>query len=1112
MSIPGYSLVAAICKADKQFRHPAARVLAGLAVFFLLSALSPVCGHASEVSPETTAPEPPALRFTHLGLADGLSHADVRRIVRDSQGFMWFGTWLDGLNRYDGYTFKVYRHDSRDNRSLGFDNMNVLFEDRERNLWVGTHGGGLDRYDRGTDSFIHYRHRPGDTNSLPDDNIIALYEDETGTLWVGTAGGLSRFDRTMGTFFTYRVDPNDPTSLNDSNIHAICLDRRTGLLWVGTANRGVIVLDRSTGQFTQLPNIPNAPGSLSDNDVNHIYQDKRGNLWVCTHHGLNRWNPETKNFVRYRFNPDQPGSLGNDFVTAAYEDRAGRFWVATADGLDLLDRASGFFFHYRHDPNDPSSLSGNYINIGGLYEDDAGALWVATHDAGVSRLAGEPAKFATYRNDPHDTNSLSQDTVTALYGDQAGNLWIGTTDGLNRFDGRNFVHYFSDPKNTNTLSPGPVWAITESLDHQLWVGVNGGGVCRFDGTNFVRYRHDPANPRSLGGDFMYGLQPDRRGGLWISVHSGGLDYFDGRDFTHFRPDKNDTNSLPELYVGTLFVDESNCVWMGSAAMGLLQFDLATRKATAYLLDPERPHSKVGNWVRDINSDGTNIWVASYSGLFCFDLATRKFIHHYTEQDGMASSSVLSVQVDANGNVWATTMAGLSKLDVQSQTFRNYNVGDGLQSAQFCERSRTRLPDGRLCFGGVNGFNAFDPDKLPDDPILPPVVLTDFQLFNKPVAIGKDLPLKKAIHVADQITLRYDQEVFRLRFAALNFTVPQKNRYAYKLEGFDQEWRYTDASDRSATYTKLPPGNYTFRVKASNNDGVWNEQGASIKITIIPPWWMTWWFRSAALAALLLLAFAGYWWRIRSMHKRSQKLERQVAERTAQLEAANKELESFSYSVSHDLRAPLRSIDGFSRALLEDYSDKLDADGKENLQTVRSASQRMGQLIDDILRLSQINRSEMHWTEVNLSRLTTQMAGELKQSEPGRTVEFVIAPNCMACGDAGLLGIVLENGLGNAWKYTSKKSSAKIEFGLTESAQGPAYFIRDNGCGFDMKYAHKLFGAFQRLHSTNQFPGTGIGLASVQRVIHRHGGQVWIEGILDQGTTLYFTLPKHPLTS
>ncbi|HLP75940.1 MAG TPA: ATP-binding protein, partial [Candidatus Paceibacterota bacterium] len=598
-----------------------------------------------------------------------------------------------------------------------------------------------------------------------------------------------------------------------------------------------------------------------------------------------------------------------------------------------------------------------------------------------------------------------------------------------------------------------------------------------------------------------------------SVHSGGLDHFDGREFTHIRPDGKDPDSLPELYVGSLVLDQNDSVWMGSATMGLLQWNPVSRKATAHLLDPDKPRSKVGNWVRDINSDGRNIWVASYSGLFRFDLTEKKFTRCYTEKDGMASSSVLSVQPDLHGNIWVSTMAGLSKLDVQNQAIRNYDVGNGLQSANFCERSRTRLPDGWIAFGGVNGFNLFDPDRLSVNSNAPPVVLTEFQLFNKPVAIGGRSPLKKAIHVTDQITLRHEQEVFRLSFAGMDFTAPQKNRYAYRLEGFDGEWRYTTANDRSATYTKLNPGRYVFRVKAANNDGVWNEEGASLVITILPRWWQTWWFRVTAVTALLALAYATFAIRIESIKRRNRRLESEVAERTADLneksralQTANKELEAFSYSVSHDLRAPLRSIDGFSRILMEDYAEKLDAEGKENLRTIRAATQRMGDLIDDMLRLSMINRTDMKWAPVNLSAIVGEIARDLRKAEPHRRVEFVIAPDCIAKGDSSLLRIALQNMLSNAWKYTGKKPEAKIEFGFADNAGERVLFVRDNGCGFDMKQAGKLFNAFQRLHDSTEFPGTGIGLASVQRVIQRHGGRVWIDAEVDRGAVVYFSLP------
>jgi len=1048
----------------------------------------------------------PNLRFTRLGLSDGLSHADVRSITRDSQGFMWFGTWLDGANRYDGRTFKFYRHEPKDDHSLGFDNVNVVYEDKQHTLWVGTFGGGLDRYDRERDRFTHYRHHANDTNSLPDDTIRQIYEDDAGNLWIAGNAGICRFDRAAGTFFTYHSEPGVAYG------RSLCRDRKTGLLWFGSRT-GVYVLDPVTGKSIHYHNQPDAPASLSDDAITQIYQDRPGNIWIGTDHGLNRWDPATKSFVRYHFDPNNVNSIGDDFVTALLEDRAGRFWVGTANGLDLFDRSRQTFSHYRNNPDDPGSLCGNYINIGAIYEDDTGAIWIGTQGAGVSRLDSTASKFITYQNNPQDPNSLDQNTVTALYGDHTGKLWVGTADGLNSFDGQRFVRYFNDPKNTNSLSRGPVWAITESADHQLWIGVNGGGVCRFDGTNFIHFVHDPNNPDSLAGDYMYGLAVDHQGGLWVSVHSNGLDYFDGRRFHHFQPKANDPDSLPDRYVGTLYVDDNDCVWMGSATMGLIQFDRSTGKATAYLLDPETPHSKVGNWVRDINSDGRTIWVAAYSGLFSFDLATKKFTHCYTERDGMASSSVLAVQPDLRSNLWVTTRAGLSKLDLKTGVFRNYDVADGLQSAQFCERSRGRLPDGRIGFGGVNGFNLFSPDNMPENATPPPVVLTDFQLFNRTVPVGEDSPLKKAINVADEISLRYDQDVFRLRFAALNYSASQKNRYAYKLEGFDQDWRYTDANERSATYTKLPPGQYVFRVKASNNDGVWNERGVALPITIIPPWWLTWWFRTGLIVALCAMVLGGHYWRTYRMRKHTGQLELLVARRTAEwekankeLQVANKELESFSYSVSHDLRAPLRAVDGFSRILLEDYAKILDNEGKELLGRVRAGSQRMSDLIDGLLQLSRLSRSAMRFEPVDLSALAATVIDELKSGAPQRQVECVIAPNLVANADAPLMRAVLENLLGNAWKFTAKQPAARIEFGAVMEQGMQTFFVRDNGAGFDMAYASKLFGVFQRLHHQSDFPGTGIGLSTVQRIIHRHGGQIRAESAIGKGATFYFTIP------
>ncbi|HEX9048147.1 MAG TPA: GAF domain-containing protein [Verrucomicrobiae bacterium] len=807
------------------------------------------------------------------------------------------------------------------------------------------------------------------------------------------------------------------------------------------------------------------------------------------------------------------------------------------------------------------------------------------------------------------------------------------------------------------------------------------------------------------------IYEDRSGHLWVG-QTAGLSRFDRatEQFANYRPNPDVPTSLRNGYVRTICQDRSGALWLGTSGGVLSRFDDKTKTFVNYTFDSRNPHRLNGGGINAIHEDqaGT-LWLGTSDGLYRFDRKNETFTR-YTESQGLPSSAIAGILEDNSGRLWLSTQNGLSRFDPRIQTFRNYDASDGLQGNDFSQGCYAQGKNGEMFFGGSKGFNAFFPENIRDNPYVPPVVLTDFQLFNKPVEIGKESPLKKAINVADQITLRYDQNVFCLKFAALSFAEPQKNRYAYKLEGFDDDWRYTDAGGRSAAYTRLPPGSYTFRVRASNNDGVWNEQGTSIKITIIPAWWQTWWFRGSAIGALLGLAFAVYRWRVRTIERRNLDLERQLIERkqaeetqrrlnrelraisncnqtllraedeqtllhevcrivcneagyrmawvgyaehddaktvrpvtwaginegylesavivwadaergrgptgtairtgqivciqdfmddsqaqpwkakglrrgyrsnialplkdetgavfgaftiysaepnaftpdeirlleelagdmafgitvlrgqierkraaeeirklnaeleervrqrTAQLETANKELEAFSYSVSHDLRAPLRAIDGFSHMVLVDYADRLGAEGCDHLQRVRAAAQRMGQLIEDLLRLSRITRSEMHCGLVDLSALARAVVEELQKTNPERQVEFVIEPDLHANADAGLMRIALENLLGNAWKFTSQKPAARIEFGQTQRNGEPAFFVRDNGAGFDMAYAGKLFGAFQRLHRPADFPGTGIGLATVQRIIHRHGGRVWAEAELNRGATFYFSLP------
>lgn len=984
--------------------------------------------NAEQSLPDRASPPKPS--FSHLSVADGLSDGDVRAITQDKQGFMWFGTWLGGLNRYDGYTFKVYRHDGKDERSLACDTVRALFVDRAGVLWVGT-SEGLDRYDRDTDSFVHYRHRADDLNSLPGYEVRSLSEDASGTLWVSTSSGLSRFDRTSGRFFTFRPNPNDQSAFGDDDILSARLDATTGLLWVTKLrHQGATVVDPSTGHFMRYKT--NTSGPIQ------IYRDRRGNLWFSTSDGLRSLDPITHTSIRYLHNPVNAASISDDIVTIMYEDRAGRFWLATNDGLNLMDRDHGTFTRFLHNPNDSSSPSGNVINWGAMYEDRSGALWLGMRSTGVDWLAVGAARFTTYRHVSQDPKSLSNNVVTGLAMGPANTLWVGTEAGLDRFDGQRFTHYVAGSTEPGALSPGPQREVAVDSHGVVWTGTYGGGLDRVDGQHVTHFRHDPRNHDTLAINNISSLVSDDHGGVWIGVHGDGLDHFDGRHFTHFPPKPGNPSSLQDGWVLPLVLDPHGMLWVATSNWGLVRFDTHARKFTTYLIDPSQPGNQVANWTQDVCFDGAGIWVVSpTTGLFRFDPVTGKFTHHYTEKDGLPNNAVLGVLKGNQDDVWVSTVKGLSRFDLKAETFRNYDMFDGLQGDEFSLNSRAKSPDGRLFFGGPNGLSAFYPDKLVQNPTPPPVVLTEFDLFNRPVAIGaKDSPLRQAIHAASSITLRYDQSVFRFQFAALDFTAPQKNRYAYKLDDFDRDWQYTDATRRFATYTHLDPGDYTFRVKASNNDGVWNEQGVALHLRILPPWWNTWWFRALSVGAFVLLMWALYQLRLQGLQRQfNMTLEARVGERTRiARELHDTLLQSFQGLMLRfqavDEMLPARPMD--AKKVLEgalDRGDQAISEGRDAITDLRAS----------ILANQDLAKS--------IAALMTNFGEELSEGK-GVSVPFQVrlegTPRIVRPNIQSDIYRIARESLGNAFRH------AQAQHIETEITYGESLRLRfrDDGKGID----------------------------------------------------------------
>jgi len=819
------------------------------------------------------------IKFSHLTIDNGLSHNTVTSIIQDRKGFLWFGT-LDGLNRYDGHSVKIFRHDFDDPNSLSDSGVRVVHEDKSGLLWIGTESG-LNLFDPEKEQFIRYRHNPEDPTSLCGDFVRKIIEDKSGFLWMGCEGGLNRFDPRTRQFTQFKHNPDDPSSLSHNKIWTLHEDK-SGFIWVGTDGGGLNRFDPESGICIRYRHDPHSPNSLSSDRVRTIYEDSSGNLWVGTSGGgLNRLDRKTGNFFHYKHQKKNTNSISHNRVYSLYEFPRGVLWIGTyGGGLTRFDIEKEQFTRFSHHPHDADSLSQN--SVWSIYKDRSEVLWFGTYGGGVCKFNTQQKPFIHFRKRPDTPNSLSNNNAWAIREDRTGNLWIGTFGGgLNKLDRKTgtFTHYRHIPGDTKGVSSDLIRSLMISRSGEIWIGTDGSGLVLFnpETQTFTTYRHDPDDPFSLSHGRVFFVYEDRSGTIWACTFGGGLNKFDREttQFTRYLHQPGNPESLSHNRVFFIHEDQTGVLWVGTDG-GLNKFDRASESFIRYQHDPGNPDSISHNTVVSIHETlSGELWLGTYgSGVNKFDPENGKFIR-YGRKHGLPNEMVPAILEDDQGNLWISTFKGLSKFDPKSRIFRNYSPSDGIQSSEFNRNCALKTRKGELLFGGNKGVTLFDPDKIQDNTLLSNVVLTDFRLFNRPVPVGRTyenrIILDKSITFTQELELSYKDYVFSLDYAGVHSVTPEKNRYAYMMVGLEKEWNYV-GNKTSATYTNLPAGKFVFKVKAANNDGIWNEQPTTLTIVITPPFWKTWWFQMAVAAAIMILIFKFSEVRMAAMKKRSMELE------------------------------------------------------------------------------------------------------------------------------------------------------------------------------------------------------------------------------------------------
>ena len=1059
-------------------------------------------------------------KFIKYSSQMGLSSNNQRCIIQDKEGFIWIGTG-DGLNRFDGRTFKVYRKTQGDTTSLRSNVINCLYTDSKGILWIGTYQGGLSRYNKEKDNFYTYTTNSKDTTALFNNDVNVITEDKFHRLWVGTTFGLYIYNPQMNGF-THFTSPtrnqSDSNTIQDNHLCKIAVDNE--ILWI-VYNTGILTaLNTSSMTFKHYKLFDVLSHQTADFSINSLVVDNNS-LWISTwSKGIWIFNKTTGTCCPYVKEKCK-------YINFIFKDMKNRLWYSPeSKGLILIDGRNEV--HYQYDDFDRYSLSSN--SLSNIFQDMQGNIWLASKQGDLNYFILDNPFYSWYKN-PNSTQGLTNNLITTVIEDSKRRIWVGYQDGgIDILDAKNVkpkIHIKGD--QSTGLGPGAILYIYESKKGSIWIGKYLDGLKKYNETtrSFSSFQHRENDDKSIAGNDVRYISEDRHGTLWIAIHGGGVDKFDPASgiFIHHRSDLNNPSiTISSNWTFIAKCDNENNVWVGSVA-GVSVLSENSMLVKHYGTDLKEGYNLSNDMVKTIIFDSKGyIWFGTIDGLNKLD-PHNNTIKKYFTKDGLPSSLIIDFLEDDHYNLWISTTRGLSKFSPENGTFKNYSIHDGLVTDDFNTFASFKIPTGEMYFGGRDGLIRFHPDSIKINKSIPPVYLTDFKLFNQSVSVKNDnrpeeFSLPEQISFCKEINLDYDQNVINLEFVALNYLNLEKNQYRYKLEGFDKDWTFP-GSKREVTYTNLQSGRYTFRVIASNNDGIWNTEGTSLKIIVHPPFWRTTW----AYAFYLLFAlFLLYLFRRLILHeaeiKRTVEFEQNEIHKLQEMDALKMQ---FFSNVSHEFRSPLTLIVGPIENLLRTTKDEM---VKLQLNLVNRNANRLLRLINQLMDFRKIeeDKLELNLTKNDVVHFLKEIVGAFNQDAKQRNIDFTFTHSHSSSEiwfDVDKLDKIVYNLLSNAFKYTPDNGRIAVSLDFDEdssilSRQNPEKHpsgrtfkitVKDSGIGIPKDAQSRIFDRFYQVKNTLTTQGTGIGLSLTYELVKLHKGSISVESSQNQGSKFTVILPR-----